>query len=206
MNIIQEMRDKLNLQLPINNSSLGTIKRYLTNTPPFLGNEFYLKFGGEFHSRVLEGKPKYADEMDEASLNQIKLMTQSLEKNPVFRKAMKGSPDLETLIFNDVNGVPMRGTLDIRQKHCAYDLKTTSEMTEAKFIKKALKIDYPRQAYVYKTLAEVDEFIFIGVCKKPPFNIYILNMKDYEEQEQIHKKEAHFLLEIAKTICTTQSK
>lgn len=197
------MQDKLRIQLPINNSTLGTIKRYFTNTPPFNGGEFYLKFGGEFHSRVLENKSK--ENLDEESIKLIQAMTKSLHKNPVFKKAMSGSPILEKLRFNEVNGVPMRGTLDILNRNCAYDLKTTSEETFDKFVKKAIKLDYFRQSYVYKQLAEVDNFIFIGVCKKPPYNIYILNTNDYETQEEIQKNEAHFLLEVAKTICNIRS-
>lgn len=197
--IVKHIKLKIpSIELPINNSTLGTIKKYLTNSPPFLGNETYLMFGGEFHSRVLEHKSKFKVSKEQDSL--IKKMSKSLEKNELYKKAISGKPKIETLLYNEVHGVPMRGTLDILNGNTAYDIKTTSETTEKAFIKKAIKLDYLRQSFVYKQLAGVDNFIFIGVSKKEPYNIFILNTKDYEKQEKQKSKEAYFLLQIAKEV------
>jgi hypothetical protein len=203
--VLIEMQKKLNITLPVNNSSLGDVKRYLANIPPFLGGEKYLIFGGEFHSNVLEGKSRY-DNIDDESKLQIKYMTASLIKHPVYIKAMKGKPIIEKLIFGEVLGVSMRGTLDIHNRNTVYDLKTTSETSEKAFIRKALKIGYLRQSIVYKALTGAEHFIFIGVCKKPPYPIFILDTQHYEKETKQQEKELKFLLEVVKTICNKESK
>lgn len=106
----------------------------------------------------------------------------------------------------------MHGTLDLKKqkkvgkKKLMIDLKTTSQTTEAAFIKKAIKLAYPRQGEVYEELdTDIDESIFIGISKvntgtkhKPKHPLFIFDLNNYAKERQEATEEAKFLLKFYK--------
>lgn len=102
----------------------------------------------------------------------------------------------------------MHGTIDLYKKKAGrrivIDLKTTSEITEEGFIKKAIKLSYPRQGVVYELLPDdkpADEVYFIGISKvnlgseeKPHFPHFIFDLNNYAKEKSYAQKEAEFLL------------
>lgn len=182
----------------ISHSGLAGIKRVLCSEPPFLGDEIYLRFGGEVHSRFLENKK--TQEFDKAMELQLKNMIDSLNKHLFVRKLMNGS-SFEQSLIEQVYGVNLRVIIDIYNpvKGYAADLKTTSCRNEQQFIKSAIqKYDYIRQGWCYKQVGNIPDFYFIGIQKHPPYQVFILNQSNYEREEKKSEKEAKFLIDFYK--------
>lgn len=173
--------------------------------PLFRGGESFLKFGSELHRSVLEPKSevKFKD-FNKDEKTRMTGMRRSLEKHKLFQDYMNGA-DKEITLHKVINGVRVRGTLDIRQIQYfsqtyrrGGDIKTTSTKTEKEFIKSAIKYDYLRQAWVYTQLSSLDVFTFFGVQKYEPYEVFTLHAHDYPEQYEAARKEAVFLLEFYK--------
>lgn len=194
----------------INNSGLGNIKRWLCGIPPFLGAQRFLLFGTEFHSTALEKKhTKIWKTMGPDERFQINGMHKSLMQCKVFTDNHPGSIVEKLWKRKDVMGIcGMHGTIDLYKKKAGkrivIDLKTTSETTEEGFIKKSIKLGYPRQGVVYELLPDVkpaDEVYFIGISKmntgtpeKPIFPHFIFDLNNYEKEKTYAQQEAEFLL------------
>lgn len=170
--------------------------------PLFRGGESFLKFGSELHRSVLE--PKTKPEFKSFTKDEKARMTSmrlSLEKHKLFQDYMNGA-DKEITLHKVINGVRVRGTLDIRQiQHFSQtyrrggDIKTTSVKSEAEFIKKAIQYDYLRQAWIYTQLSSLDVFTFFGVQKYEPYKVFVLHAHDYPKEYEAARKEAVFLLD-----------
>lgn len=181
----------------INNSGLSVIKRKLLGTPLYMGNERFLHVGKELHKRVLEPhlEPKRLVNDEETM---VRNMEQSCSEHKELQKLLKGA-ERELTVFNRIDGVLIRGTLDIKKKKIGGDLKTTSCRTHDEFIKKAIEYDYPRQAWIYSKIAGLDEFVFYGIQKKEPFGIFPMFMGDFKKEVRSAEKEARFLIQFFKT-------
>lgn len=185
----------------ISNSGLSEIKRILMSGRPFLGDEKYLIFGSELHIRFLEGKPsKLLTDQEEYDLASMVL---NLNRNLFVQRLMKDS-QREITEIGLIDDIRFKWIGDItnqvsKRKRIGADLKTTSAKTEKEFISLALnKYDYLRQGWCYRTAGKLDEFYFIGIQKHEPYNVYILNVKDYAKEENRIVKETKFLLSIYK--------
>lgn len=192
----------------INNSSMSDIKHFLSGSSMFGGDEIYLVFGTEVHLRVLEGKslgecPDHPDYMKFFNLTtdhliSIGLMVKAFNADPQAVKLLR-STIREKERWRKVNGVWVRGTIDAESTtkyKIGVDLKTTSAKSEAEFIRLAVnKYDYPRQGEVYKTLRDLDDFVFIAMQKQEPYSRFYLWLSDYETACIQAQHEAAFLLE-----------
>lgn len=185
----------------ISNSGLSEIKRVLTNGQKFLGKEEYLIFGSETHARFLEKKSKH--KVDSDTSQAIRSMIISLNKNKFVASLMENSIT-EVEYIKKVYDVNFKVIIDIRGKKGKFknvgaDLKTTSAKTESEFIKLALnKYDYLRQGHCYEMAEGLDEFYFIGIQKHKPYNVYILDVNNYEGEKKRSIKETQFLVEFYK--------
>src|SRR5688572_4410137 len=189
----------------INNSSLATIKRCLLGEPPFLGGNRYFDFGSEFHLRNLEQKKGNWKPYEPSEIFIMDGMVKALSNLEFFTK-MRYQAEIELCNRTPAAfGIaPMHGTLDLKKKRkgtkkkTMIDLKTTSEETEEAFIKKAIKLGYPRQGEVYEELDdEIDETIFIGCSKKnigtvtkPIFPIFIMDLNNFPDERKKATQEA----------------
>jgi len=194
----------------INNSGLGNIKRWLCGIPPFLGAQRFLLFGTEFHSVALERKhTKIWKTMDDPEKFQINGMHKSLMQCKIFTDNHPGAIIEKLWKRNNIMDIwGMHGTIDLYKKRTGrrivIDLKTTSETTEEGFIKKAIKLSYPRQGVVYELLPDAkpaDEVYFIGISKmnigtpeKPIFPHFIFDLNNYAKEKRYAQNEAEFLL------------
>lgn len=179
-------------------SGLCEIKRLLVNDPPFLGDEKYLMFGAELHLRFLKGiksKFRFSQEEEEAMSKMIK----SLQSNRFVNQVMKNSVREVTEIV-DLEGVRFKMIGDIIKKKLGADLKTTSARSEEEFRRLAInKYNYLGQGWCYKTGKKLEDFFFIGIQKKKPYSVYILDQKDYAKEERKVVAETRWLLEFYRT-------
>lgn len=182
--------------LRINNSSLSALKKWMLGQPQFNIPPRYLLFGREFHKRCLEPhkRKKILTKEEEYDL---KKMVDSLCNHYLFRELAKGAKMEHLIQTESINGVKVRGTLDINNQHllAGGDPKTTSTRSRSAFIKSCFEYDYPRQAWFYKQLAGLDEFFFLGIQKKAPYGVFVMDMSDYKREMKEAQYEAEFLLE-----------
>lgn len=181
------------LQKNTSHSSLEVIKKALLGQKQFSGGEQYLAFGNACHERFLVNsfKRKVSKEEDK----DLKGMVAALVKDAIVNSLMKNSIR-EQKFYIHVNGVEMAMVLDIKQPHLSRgaDLKTTNCKSLNEFIKKALEYGYVRQGVTYKKGAKLKSFYFIGVQKTPPYNVYLMNLADFSEEEAYAERELEFLL------------
>jgi len=178
-------------------SRLDVILKYLTNREQFHGGEGFLYFGSALHSLSLEGGTKLLQSVNIAlpDRKRIMLMAAKLETNPVWKKLMLGAI-CELKKKTSLNGVRVSYILDILQKKLrrGADLKTTVCKTFEEFVQSAIDYGYFRQGETYKAAEKLKDFIFVGIQKVPPHNIYILDVSLYPEETKYAIQELEFLL------------
>jgi hypothetical protein len=177
-------------------SGLEVIKKYLTGAQQFQGGEGFLLFGNGTHEPFLteDYKGSYAKLTVEEKTRVNKMITK-LNSHPVVKMLMKDSVREEKFI-TDIEGVPVAVILDSKQiEHSrGFDLKTTTARNLADFIKKAISFGYIRQGKTYKIAAKLKHFYFVGIQKEEPYNVYVLNISDYKDEEWYASEELKFLL------------
>ena len=178
----------------ISNSGLSEIKRILMSGRPFLGDEKYLIFGSELHTRFLLDRPSrvLSEEEEFDLLNMQEALNHHLFVNRLMNNSIR-----EITAIGLIDKIRFKWIGDIVNKKVGADIKTTSAKSEKEFINLALeKYDYLRQGWCYTVAGKLKEFYFIGIQKHEPYNVYILNTKDYAKQETKVIKETRFLLDI----------
>lgn len=180
----------------VNNSTLSNVKKILLGQPLFKGGENFLRVGSELHRRQLQpNEPEYNLSIVEEAV--VSGMDRSLASYKPLQKLLKGA-EKEILLRATIYGTPVRGTLDIRKRKAGGDLKTSACSTEFEFYKKAIEYDYPRQAQMYKKIAGLNSFVFFGVQKKYPYQVYEMNMGDFPREMKEAELELEFLIYVYK--------
>jgi hypothetical protein len=176
-------------------SSLEVILKYLTNREQFRGGESFLVFGSATHERCLVNISTTWKKLETRERTFVARMEEKFKSHPVIKKLMDGAT-CEIKKKTLLNGVKVTYILDIHQKkkRRGSDLKTTACKTLEEFIKSAIDYGYFRQGVTYKAAENLLEFIFIGLQKEPPFNVYILDISLYPEEVKYSIEELEFLL------------
>lgn len=148
--------------------------------------QVHLKFGNEFHKRVLEPWRRYSlmtDEQEEALDN----MVESVEDNETFWDLYRSSKN--RIIEQEIIKGDWGGFIDVRKNKVGIDLKSTSCNSEADFIKSCNKFGYFGEGGLYMQIANLDSFFFIACQKKPPYNTFTIDCADYpvEVSEQLEE-------------------
>lgn len=182
--------------LRINNSTLSRLKSWLLGHESYSIPPRYLIFGREYHKRLLEPhkrKKKLTKEEEYALCRMI----ESMEANSIYRQLKKGALFEHLIDTESLCGVPVRGTLDIcnHKLSAEGDPKTTSVRSRAAFIEAAMDYNYPRQRVFYQGIAKLGNSFLLGIQKKPPFQVFPVDMNDYKKEMQAAKFEMEFLLE-----------
>lgn len=163
-------------------ASFSTLKTFRDGGTP--GNYIsapHFDHGTELHSRWLEHTriTKYDPEVEAM----LRGMERSLNRDKVATMLLKGA-QVEVEFNVIVHGVMTHGFIDILPpKLFVGDLKTTSLTTRKAFID---AMDF-LQAALYLLVTKRKDFYFIGVCKKPPYEVFTFRVSDYPER----MKEAH---------------
>ena len=176
-------------------SALDVILKFLTNREQFKGSEKQLIFGSAFHNKFLINCSKVWRRLTPVDRKHVTNMVAKLEAHPVVKKLMEGAM-CEKKRKTFLNGVKVAYILDIHQKHKlrGADLKTTSCKTFEDFVASAIAYGYIRQGETYKVAEGLKEFIFVGIQKEPPYNVYILDVSLYPEEIKYAIEELEFLL------------
>lgn len=126
------------------------------------------------HERILEPHrhTPLAGDLDTKLLN---ILTEKVLENHFCKWLRKFSKKENVCLFNDpINDLPCKAKLDLVWKNkLVVDLKTTSQRTYEKFVESCYTYDYDRQAAFYLDAIGGKRFIFVGIQKIKPFDIFI---------------------------------
>lgn len=179
----------------MNQSGLSQLKIQLCRQrfPPT--NADYFTTGSAVHDRKLEGK--YDRILTPEQVIDVEGMCGSLNRCIELDRLLHGA-QTEVFVRGKVYGHTMHGTLDILNPPIATigDIKTTSTKTFQEFVKSARKYGYFRQAFVYCTLTDIKRFVFIGVRKTSPWDVFTLDTSLFKEDMKYAAQEVKFLLEL----------
>ncbi|GGD45886.1 hypothetical protein GCM10011514_07340 [Emticicia aquatilis] len=160
-------------------------------------------FGSAFHEVLLEPKAPhiFPESVDK---DQILHLSNKVRENKFCKWALQFSRKEQGFLFDDVQtNLPCKAKIDmVLSQNLIVDFKTTSQRSEAAFLKSCLEYEYDRQAAFYldavstsrRSLSEAEgrkimKFIFVGVQKKAPYDLYIFDTsKDAAFIEQGRKK------------------
>lgn len=106
------------------------------------------------------------------------------------RPLLEVAVNREASVFAEVDGVPCRARFDAlsdetRRGVLAVDVKSTPDVTEAAFTRSVQKFGYDvqeawyRDVYAAAELRPVDEFWFIAVQTKGPFDVAVHRIEDF---------------------------
>jgi hypothetical protein len=84
---------------------------------------------------------------------------------------MEGESEL-SIWYRHETGILLKARLDYKIGDLGIDLKTTAKETPREFAQ-SVKYDYDIQEALYRMVSGVADFVFVGVCKKDPFSIYL---------------------------------
>ena len=161
-------------------------------SPNFNPDASFFKFGSELHSRFLEKKKIETLSEDDESL--LYNMLNKLNETRMVTSLMKKAK-VEVEIRTTVQGVPILGYLDIfKDRKYIADLKTTQTNTMKAFVN---SLDF-MQAALYQEATGIDDFYYIGICKKSPHDVMVFNVNSYPEILNESKNELKQLLSYVK--------
>ena len=144
--------------------------------------------------RTKEGKARWQEFIDnittetvisEEMLTEATAVAESVRKNPVADKLLKGGKSEESYFWTDsVTGIECKCRPDyLRPDGIVVDLKTTENASPEKFVKSAYDYRYYVQAWWYlhglkQCGINAHDFIFIAVEKKPPYAVCVYAADD----------------------------
>lgn len=174
-------------------SALEVILKFLTNREQFKGGEVFLHFGNACHEQFALGK--HEREVTVIQQRALNIMCKKLHEHPVVKRLLKGAIQ-EVKKKTKLNGVLISYILDIHQliTRLGGDLKTTTAKSLEEFVEKAIEFGYIRQGVTYKVAEKLKDFIFIGIQKEPPYNVYIMILSDHPDEIEYSMEELEFLL------------
>lgn len=174
------------------------IWKELTGRQQFFGNEDFLKFGNELHKRFLTPEVKKF-RLERAQETLLKAMLKRLSEETRLVQFMRGA-ELEK---RSVEPIQVYGQtqmvkviLDIRKKHHAKDLKSTSATSEAEVLKSARMYGYFRQAFLYSEAKKIRDFDFEFISKKNNHPMFLLPVNDFPDDKKQGREESLELMSI----------
>tara|TARA_R110000737_G_scaffold111725_2_gene144790 strand:- start:4960 stop:5850 length:891 start_codon:yes stop_codon:yes gene_type:complete len=163
---------------------------------PHLYNDSYA-IQPKFDRRTKQGKSDYADWVTENEGKQIlthdqndtvKAMTKVTKSNQFSRAVLQYCKSEVTGVTRLPCGTLIKGRIDAVNFAGQYgvDLKSADDVSPGGFAKASAQYRYDIQAYTYKKLFNLDEFIFVVVSKTDPIEVsmYTLNDEFMEKAER----------------------
>lgn len=184
----------------ISNSDLTEFRDFIFGIKRFKPVNAFA-FGSAFHEILLEPKAPhiFPDSVDK---DLVYHLSNKVRENKFCKWALQFSRKEQGFLFDDAQtNLPCKAKIDmVLSQNLIVDFKTTSQRSEAAFLKSCLEYEYDRQAAFYLDAATNHnhfgsqrksnmKFIFVGVQKKAPYDLYIFDTsKDAAFIEQGRKK------------------
>lgn len=183
------------------NSGMGAAKTFLLGQEPFQGDELFLVFGRVLHDHLQHiedlkyRSAEFYSKLTEEEQGWILGCCNAARENPIVKRLLIKTVR-EQKLYVEIGGIRLALILDLEQEHVktGSDWKSSSCKTLSEFIKKAILYDYIRQGLLYKTGRGLKHFYFIGLQKRPPHQVYIMDVKQHPAEEFYAAQEIKFLL------------
>ncbi|HEX8425705.1 PD-(D/E)XK nuclease-like domain-containing protein [Hymenobacter sp.] len=190
----------------VSNTDLSTLKAGLLGQLR-APNPQALRFGAAFHEAVLE-PAHYLPPADLPPV-QIKLLTNlaaAVRRHRYCRDLLyRGTPKLTHTATHTETGLTVKLRPDLllvtprRNRKVLVDFKTTSCRDYAQFVATIEQYDYDRQAAFYADVLQAHRFLIVGVQKKVPYEIWLVEVSaDEPTMAQGRKKYTRLLREYAR--------
>ncbi|GGG35751.1 PD-(D/E)XK nuclease-like domain-containing protein [Hymenobacter glacieicola] len=192
---LPELTQAQHRELPyVSNTDLSNLKAQALGqlrTP----NPAALAYGTAFHAATLE-PATYARTPDKCPWEQLEQLARQVRRNRYCRDLLyRGTPELTHTAIHTATGVQVKVRPDLLVRSPAgrrltlIDFKTTSCRDLSHFLATIEQYDYDRQAAFYLDVLQADRFLIIGVQKKAPHNIWLVELSaDAATMEQGRKK------------------
>lgn len=162
-------------QIPaVSNSDLTELRNHLFGYPQRGSTKAFL-FGEILHRCLLE-RGELADETLPKGVKPAHLqpLLDSARRDPFLRWVLRFGVKEKAHFFTDpATGLPCKCKTDVLYKHrLIVDVKTTSQPNRAAFLESCHEYDYHRQAAFYLDGVGARRFVFVGIQKKDPFDLF----------------------------------
>lgn len=139
-----------------------------------------LAFGAHFHTATLE-PATYQRTTEKCPWEQLEQLARQVRRHRYCRDLLyRGTPELTHTAIHTETGltVKVRPDLVVRSRAgrrlTLIDFKTTSAPDYARFLRTLDQYDYDRQAAFYSDILQADRFLLIGVQKKVPHGVWVV--------------------------------
>ncbi|NVO84479.1 PD-(D/E)XK nuclease-like domain-containing protein [Hymenobacter terrestris] len=180
----------------VSNTDLSNLKAELLGQPR-RHNSPALTFGTAFHEAVLE-PARYCPPptLAPAQRRLLDTLATAVRRNRYCRDLLyRGTPELTHTATHAETGLPVKIRPDLLLttprlgRRVLVDFKTTSCRDYAQFAATVEQYDYDRQAAFYLDVMQADRFLIVGVQKRAPNDIWLLEVSaDAHAMAQGRKK------------------
>jgi hypothetical protein len=174
MNIIPTLSETQYRQLPrIANSDLSEFRDHLFGLKSFKPEKAFA-FGSMLHELILEPK-KQTQIPDDMDADLLYILREKVIKDRFCSWLRQFARKESVCLFtNPTTSLPCKSKLDLVYKNrLVVDLKTTSQRNYTSFVKSCNTYDYDRQAAYYLDGVGGKRFVFVGIQKVHPFDLFI---------------------------------
>ncbi|AII53846.1 PD-(D/E)XK nuclease-like domain-containing protein [Hymenobacter sp. APR13] len=180
----------------VSNTDLSNLKNEalgITRT----GNPQALIFGSAFHEAVLEPHRYHAPQgLPPAQLRLLDNLAAAVRRQRYCRDLLyRGTAELTHTATHTETGLTVKIRPDLLLvtprlgRRVLVDFKTTSCRDYAQFVATIEQYDYDRQAAFYTDVLQADRFLIVGVQKKAPHDIWLVELSaDADTMAQGRKK------------------
>ncbi|UYZ60196.1 PD-(D/E)XK nuclease-like domain-containing protein [Hymenobacter latericus] len=166
----------------VSNTDLSRLKDELlgqVRTP----NPQALTFGVAFHEAVLEPERYAAPALPPAQVKLLQQLAAAVRRQRYCRDLLyRGTAELTHTAVHEETGLTVKLrpdlllTTPVLGRKVLVDFKTTSCSDYAHFVATVEQYDYDRQAAFYSDVLGADRFVIIGVQKKVPHDIWVVEL------------------------------
>ena len=192
-----QLTQALHRALPhVSNTDLSTLKAELLGQPRRASTPA-LTFGTAFHEAVLE-PARYSPPatLAPAQRRLLDTLAAAVRRNRYCRDLLyRGTPELTHTATHTETGLTVKIRPDLLLttprlgRRVLVDFKTTSCRDYAQFAATVEQYDYDRQAAFYLDVLQADRFLIIGVQKRSPNDIWLVELSaDADTMAQGRKK------------------
>ena len=139
-----------------------------------------LAFGAHFHAATLE-PATYQRTAEKCPWEQVEQLARQVRRHRYCRDLLyRGTPELTHTATHTETGLTVKVRPDLLVRSRAgrrltlIDFKTTSAPDYARFLTTLEQYDYDRQAAFYSDMLNADRFLIIGVQKKAPHGVWVV--------------------------------
>ncbi|SDY86719.1 PD-(D/E)XK nuclease-like domain-containing protein [Hymenobacter psychrophilus] len=194
----------------VSNTDLSTLKAELLGQPRRANPQAFV-FGTAFHEAVLE-PARYSPPptLAPAQRRLLDTLAAAVRRHRYCRDLLyRGTPELTHTATHEATGLTVKIRPDLLLttprlgRRVLVDFKTTSCPDYTHFLATVEQYDYDRQAAFYADVLQAERFLIIGVQKKAPNEIWLVELSaDADTMAQGRKKYQRLLRAYAQQPCS----